>query len=726
MQAPETRRNLASALRDKILSPFKSSIRARLTLFTAVFVAIVIGLAMGAIISLKSADRMTEELDQKWLTGTAMLGELSDRISEFRIAETYRGLATDAKMVAYAEVLADEHRDVIEKVQNEYATLVGGDIPVATGDSARAAWNAYHAAHDAWVAADTNGTHEDPTHYAATSHQLYKAADAAVDRMVDENTTAAHAEAAAVDRLADRSITIAIAVSAAAIVFAIWLLFRLRSQITRPLGAITQALSQLAAGDRDIRVPELNRPDEIGQMAKAFDVFRANALALEQAHEATRAAQEEAQAQARHDALTGLPNRRVFSAELETALDRTRSGASTYSVLLIDLDRFKGVNDLQGHPVGDMVLCEVARRLQEIVRKNDTVVRLGGDEFAVITEGDAQPQAHLDRAMQLARRIIGTIREPILIGDSRIEIGASIGIASCRTGDNDADALLHEADIAMYRAKRDGRGTFRFFEQSMDEELREQAALETDLKKAVAEGKIRPYYQPLVDIGDNRICGFELLSRWEHPERGFVPPDVFIPLAEHLGMIPDLTSSILRQACRDAGQWPEDIRLSVNISPSQLKDPLLPTWLLAILVQEGFNPARLEIEITETALVSDIKTAKTILTHLQSLGITVALDDFGTGYSSLYHLRELKFDKVKIDKSFVQAMLDNGESEKIVDAILSLAKNLHLPTVAEGIEDPAVLRHLAERGCEYGQGYYFGKAMTADHVREILENRKAA
>jgi diguanylate cyclase (GGDEF)-like protein len=726
MRDPETHHNLASALHGKIMYRFKSSIRARLTLFTAVFVMIVVGLATGTVLSLLSADRMTEELDRKWFTGTAMLGELSDRISEFRVAETYRALATDAKTVAHAEVLADEHRGVIEQLQNEYATLVGGDIPVATGDSARAAWNTYHAAHDAWVTASTSGAGDDPTHYAVTSHQLYKAADIAVDRLIRANTMAAHAETAAVDQLTNRTINIAIAVSAAAIVFGIWILFRVRGQITLPLEAITGALSKLAAGDRDIQVPELARPDEIGQMAQAFDIFRGNALALEQAHEATRAAQEEAQTQARHDVLTGLPNRRVFSTELEAALSRTRSGASTYSVLLIDLDRFKGVNDLQGHPVGDMVLCEVARRLEETVRKNDTVVRLGGDEFAVITEGDMQPQAHLDKAMQLARRIIGTIREPIHVGDSRIEIGASIGIASCRMGDNDADAVLHEADIAMYRAKRDGRGTFRFFEQSMDEELREQAALETDLKKAVAEGKIRPYYQPLVNIADNRICGFELLSRWEHPERGFVPPDVFIPLAEHLGMIPDLTSSVLRQACRDAGQWPEDIRLSVNISPSQLKDPLLPTWLLGILVQEDFSPARLEIEITETALVSDIKTAKTILTHLQSLGITVALDDFGTGYSSLYHLRELKFDKVKIDKSFVQAMLDNGESEKIVDAILGLAKNLHLPTVAEGIEDPAVLRRLAERGCEYGQGYYFGKAMTADHVREVLDGRKAA
>ncbi len=705
---------------------FKSSIRARLTLFTAMFVLIVVGLAGGATLSLRAADQQTQELDQKWLTGTAILGELADRISEYRIAEGYRALAPDVQTRADAELLADEHRGAIERLESEYAGLLGRENANADFNALRRAWSAYSAEHDVWVRADVDGAIDGPARYGSKSHQLYKAADAAIDRLVDANTAAAHARAASVNRLAGESIIVVVTVSIAAIIFAVWLLFRMRSQITEPLATITRALSKLAAGDRDIRVPELNRPDEIGKMAKAFDIFRANAVTLEQAHEATRMAQQEAHAQARHDSLTGLPNRRVFAAELETALGRTRKGITTYSVLLIDLDRFKPVNDLQGHPVGDMVLCEVARRLQGVVRKTDTVVRLGGDEFAIIAEGEAKSQANLDRAIRLANRVLNAIREPILVGESRIEIGASIGIASCRADDTDAEGLLHEADIAMYRAKRDGRGTFRFFEASMDQELRSQAALEGDLRRAVAGGDIRAYYQPLVDIRQNRVCAFEVLARWQHPEWGFIPPDVFIPLAEQLGLIGDLTSLVLRQACRDAASWSEDIRLSVNISPLQLKDPLLPAWLLAILVEEGFAPARLEIEIVESALVSDLQTAKAILTHLQSLGVTVALDDFGTGYSSLYHLRELKFDKVKIDRSFVQAMLENHESEKIVDAILGLAKNLNLPTVAEGIENPAVLRHLAARGCEYGQGYYFGKAMTADNVSQILETPMVA
>jgi EAL domain-containing protein (putative c-di-GMP-specific phosphodiesterase class I) len=257
----------------------------------------------------------------------------------------------------------------------------------------------------------------------------------------------------------------------------------------------------------------------------------------------------------------------------------------------------------------------------------------------------------------------------------------------------------------------------------MDDDLRAQGSLEADLKRAVIQSEIKPYYQPLVEIRSNRICGFEALARWEHPGRGFVPPDQFIPVLEHLGLMADLTSSVLRQACRDARTWPDDIRLSVNVSPSELRDPLLPSRVLSILAEEKFPAARLDVEIVETALVSDIETAKLILTTLQSAGIKVCLDDFGTGYSSLYHLRELKFDKIKIDRSFVQSMVKNPESEKIVDAILGLTKNLNLPTVAEGIEDLPVLLRLAAKGCEFGQGYYFGKAMTADCAREMLMER---
>lgn len=427
---------------------------------------------------------------------------------------------------------------------------------------------------------------------------------------------------------------------------------------------------------------------------------------------------------ARHDPLTGLPNRRVLSAQLETAIARARHHGSTYLVLVLDLDRFKPVNDLYGHAGGDTVLCEIARRLQEVVRKGDTVARLGGDEFAIVVEADVH--AAVDSARLFAKRVLDAVRTPILVGGASVEVGASIGIASCPLDGSEAEHLLRAADIAMYRAKHEGRGTFRFFEQSMDRELRERAALEADFRAAVVRGDIRPFYQPLVDMHDNRIYGFEILARWIHPTRGPISPETFVPLAEQLGLISQLTMAILRRACHDARQWPQDITLALNISPVQLTDQLLPFQLLPIPTDEGFAPSRLEVEITETALVKDAQAAKSILDNFRRFGIKVSLDDFGTGYSSLHHLRELKFDKVKIDRSFVQSMQQNEESAKIVDAILSLSKGLGLSTLAEGIENATLQRVLAERGCEYGQGHYFGRATTAQETLALLREREAA
>jgi diguanylate cyclase (GGDEF)-like protein len=623
-------------------------------------------------------------------------------------------------------LLADAHRNAIQHLQSEYLALLDGRIGTVNLQSFDSALNHYYLAHDAWVKKDVDGQWGEPAHYDGSLDQLYKAADASVDILIAANQSAAHMQAAAVDTLTDRSVILGAVVSVIAVVLAIWLLIRIRSQITRPLGAITQALSELAAGSREVRLPELHRADEIGAMATAFEVFRTNALALEKAHEATRVAQDHAHSLARHDALTGLPNRRVFSAELQTLLNRGRNSSLLYSVLLVGLDQFKQVNDLRGHPAGDVVLREVARRIKDTVGRRGTAARLGGDEFAIIVDCDVNESEQSDGAADLANRVLDSIRRPIPIGETEIKIGASVGIALQRSDGGDAGSLLRSADIAMYRAKRDTRGSIRFFEQSMDEDLLAQASLEADLKSALVSRKIQPYYQPLVELRTNRLCGFEALARWEHPVRGFVPPDLFVPLVEQLGLMTDLTSLILRQTCRDSKEWPADIRIAVNISPSELKDPLLPGRLLTILAEEGFDPARLDVEITESALICDIQTAKSVLATLRNAGIQMSLDDFGTGYSSLHHLRELKFDKVKIDRSFIHSMPDNPESEKIVDAILGLAKNLNLSAVAEGIENPAVLLRLAAKGCEFGQGYYFGKAMTASNATALLTTEIAA
>ncbi len=281
---------------------------------------------------------------------------------------------------------------------------------------------------------------------------------------------------------------------------------------------------------------------------------------------------------------------------------------------------------------------------------------------------------------------------PVQLEETRVEVDASIGIAFGPADGIDAESILRAADIAMYRAKGADRGTFRFYEQSMDDELRARAELEADVRRAVSVGKIEPYYQPLVELDTRKLVGFEILARWSHPKKGNIPPLEFIPIIEHLGLIGDFTWGILRHACIDARGWPVDLALSVNISPSQLRDPTFPVRLLQVLQDTGFSPRRLEIEITETALLTDIESVKAVLVSLQALGIKVAIDDFGTGYSSLNHLRELKLDKIKIDRSFIQSMNEEPESAKIVNAILGLARSLGLPTTAEGIEDAEVAK----------------------------------
>lgn len=445
------------------------------------------------------------------------------------------------------------------------------------------------------------------------------------------------------------------------------------------------------------------------------------AAALTVAHRAAEDAQERASALARHDTLTGLPNRRVFSEEIEKAMGRVNRGLASYAVLMIDLDHFKPVNDLHGHATGDLVLREVANRLKEVCRKNDVVARLGGDEFAIVSEVKAKEESPANAALHLANRVIAAVGEPIRVTGLSLKVGASVGISLCPADGVDGETLLHAADIAMYRAKREAQGTYRFFEQSMDTDLRERAELETDLRRAVAEGQIQPYYQPIIDLAQNHMFGFELLARWPHPTKGMLQPDLFIPIAEELGIISDLTYGLLRAACQDAKSWPADFTLSINISPIQLKDLTLPAKLLAILTQGGFPPGRLEVEITESALVSDLASAKTILTSLQNLGVKIALDDFGTGYSSMYHLRELRFDKIKIDRSFIQSMRSNSESAKIVNAILGLTKSLGLSTTAEGIEDAELMLQMNEKGVEFGQGFYFGKPMPAAAAAALIQ-----
>ena len=492
-----------------------------------------------------------------------------------------------------------------------------------------------------------------------------------------------------------------------------WILSRGRAVEWMPDGSVARIIGT------DTDITSLKEAEAHAAEEKA-ETYRGHLAALEKAQKATEAAHRLAESMARHDVLTGLPNRRVFAETLKAAVARAARGSVGYAVLIIDLDRFKPVNDVLGHAAGDDVLQEVASRLSSLVRKSDAVARLGGDEFGVILDC-VQPEESSAAASALAQRIIASVGRPIRVGDQVVEVGASVGIAICPTDGTDPETLLRAADMAMYRAKEGGRGSYRFFSQTMETALRARVALEEDVRRAVVAHDIQPHYQPLMQLTENRLVGFEILARWRHPVRGDVLPETFIPIVEKLGLIADLTYYLLRRACLDARDWPPTITIALNISPLHLADPLLPVKLLAVLSETDFPPTRLEIEVTESALVTDLAAARTALVTLQDIGIKISLDDFGTGYSSLYNLRELHFDKIKIDRSFVLAMQKDAGSAKIVRSVIDLAKSLGLPTIAEGIEHLDVMQQIVQSGGEYGQGFYFGKAMPAAEASELVQ-----
>ncbi len=499
----------------------------------------------------------------------------------------------------------------------------------------------------------------------------------------------------------------------------IWILSRGKAVEWNPDGSVARIIGT----DTDItslKEAEARAAEEKEQ------TYRKHVAALEKAHEAAEAAQALAQSLARHDALTGLPNRRVFAEVLEAARLQAGRGGAPFAVLSLDLDRFKPVNDIYGHQAGDDVLREVATRISSIVRVGDTVARLGGDEFALImhcANSDEEPAA---AAAFLADRIIDAVGRPISIGDRCVDVGASMGIAICPTDGTDPETLLRAADMAMYRAKEEGRDTHRFFQRSMEDALRTRLALEADVRSAVTDEKIEPHYQPLMLLAEKRLVGFEILARWHHPTRGDVEPELFIPVVEKLGLIAELTYSLLRRACLDARDWSPEITIALNVSPKHLGDPLLTAKVLSILSETAFPPERLEIEITESALVSDLPAARNALVALQELGIKISLDDFGTGYSNLCNLREIRFDKIKIDRSFVLSMETNVESAKIVRSVIDLAKSLGLPTIAEGIEHVQTMNRIVQSGGEYGQGFYFSKALPAAEAAKLARSAKSA
>ena len=423
---------------------------------------------------------------------------------------------------------------------------------------------------------------------------------------------------------------------------------------------------------------------------------------------------------ARHDALTNLPNRRLFRERLEDALRRVARNEKV-AVFCLDLDRFKEVNDTLGHPVGDELLKQVARRLSECVREGDTVARLGGDEFAVVQVGG---DLRVAETSALANRLIEVISSPYTVHDHQSVIGATVGISVAPDDGDGPDQLLKNADMALYRAKGDGRGSYRFFEAGMDARAQARRLLELDLRTAMSTGEFEVHYQPLLDIKTNNIICFEALLRWNHPQRGLVLPSEFISLAEETGLIIPIGDWVLRTACIDAARWPDDIHVAVNISPAQFKNRNLVASVSAALSAARLSANRLELEITESVLLQDTEATLATLHKFRALGLRIAMDDFGTGYSSLSYLRSFPFDKIKIDRSFVSELAVRGDSMAIVRAVTGLGRSLGISTTAEGVETSEQLALLRSEGCDEVQGYLFSAAQPAAEVDKMLSKRR--
>lgn len=429
---------------------------------------------------------------------------------------------------------------------------------------------------------------------------------------------------------------------------------------------------------------------------------------------------EKAQAQishmARHDALTDLPNRTLFRERLQQALRSAKRG-DCLAVLCLDLDHFKGINDSLGHPIGDELLKEVAVRLAGCVRKSDTVSRLGGDEFAIVQVGN---ESQASPAVTLASRLVEAIGAPYEIQGHQIVIGLSVGISVTPNDGCDPDQLLKNADMALYRAKADGRGTFRFFEAGMDARAQARRLLEIDLRAALLRSEFAVHYQPIQDIKADCIVGFEALVRWNHPLRGMISPLNFIPLAEETGLIVQLGYWVLRTACRDAAGWSQDVCVAVNLSPAQFKDRNLVSSVISALEVSGLAARRLELEITESVLLQESDVTLATLHRLRALGVRISMDDFGTGYSSLSYLRSFPFDKIKIDRSFVSEVATRDDSMAIVRAVTGLGKSLGISTTAEGVETSEQLALLRLEGCTEVQGYLFSPPRPAEDVEKML------
>ena len=418
---------------------------------------------------------------------------------------------------------------------------------------------------------------------------------------------------------------------------------------------------------------------------------------------------------ANFDALTGLSNRAQFNEQLERLVAYLDRGHH-FALHAVDLDRFKDVNDTLGHAAGDELLRQVASRLREAVRTGEVVTRLGGDEFAILQFPLERPE----EAGALASRIVKVLGKPFVINGRTVEIGASVGIALAPSDTRDPAELMRKSDVALYRAKADGRNSHRFYQRGMDEAQHARRALEADLRAAVQKGEFELFYQPIMDVAEERIVSCEALLRWRHPERGLVQPAEFITVAEETGLILQIGQWALNEACRQAASWPAGAKVAVNLSPVQFRNPRLASQVKAALTRAGLDPSRLELEITESLLLQDTRSVLKSLHRLRAMGVSIAMDDFGTGYSSLSYLRSFPFDKIKIDRSFISGLGSRADNLAIVQAAIGLSKSLGMICTGEGVEKPEEFALLKAAGCDQVQGYYIGRPLPASDTQQIL------
>jgi diguanylate cyclase (GGDEF)-like protein len=435
---------------------------------------------------------------------------------------------------------------------------------------------------------------------------------------------------------------------------------------------------------------------------------------LKDALEAYDKAERLAERNANTDPSTGLANRRELMRALGQALESKSSGA----LLLIDLDHFKRVNDLHGHLAGDMLLKQVADTLVQHSPQGSCCARIGGDEFVVLLDG-----ATTSEAEAFAQTILSKLSKPVELGNVQAFISASIGLANVRRLQKEED-VLRESDFALYAAKRAGRNCFAWFDPELEREMTDRVQLEEDIRRGVENGEFIPFFQPLIDLASRELVGFEALARWRSPTRGFLEAETFIDAAEKTGLVGPLTISVVEQALKEAKSWPPHLKLAINVSPVQFRDPQLAQHIMKLITEAGFPPHRLEVEITEASLLEDREQVLATIGSLKNVGISISLDDFGTGYASLAQVNSLPVDRIKIDKSFISTIVKSEQTAAIVNTITNLGHTLNVPITAEGIESEQVRNELGKYGCAEGQGWLFGRPLSADTVRTFLEMKQ--